>query len=84
MTSAWLYYNPLTRDLIVKREPFLYQIPYLDPTTGDTDILIVYGEQIQLPIWEWVKTTEGYTYAGWQQRVYDITDCVTEGNHDPK
>ena len=83
MSLAWLYYNPFTHELIVKREPLPYQFPHTDMSTGEVDIIFIYGEQIYIPQWDWVKTKGDSTLAGWQNRVYDITDYVADGKLNP-
>ena len=84
MTTAWLYFNPYTNKLIVKRDPAPHQFPYIDNATGEEEILIIYGQEIVVPVWDWVTVKDGVTSACWQNRIYDITDCVADGKQNPK
>jgi len=88
---GWLYINPITNAMIIKRDPcLLFPVSYINIKTGETDIIYVQGQQISVPVWDWVKSENGTTRASWNGRIFDITDYVdptenpNDGKHDPK
>lgn len=74
--TIWVYTSPIESCLIVKRQPFQYQIQSLDIASAHTVVQYVPGYQIPMPHWDWiyVDTCRLRVYAGFLDKQYDITD----------
>ena len=69
--TVWVY--PEGNIMIVKRYPYSYHIPKMD-LYGNIEYEIKNGVSMPLPQWDWVQMYQGLKLAGFQGRIYEISD----------
>lgn len=74
MTTMWIYEDINRRCYIAKRDPIFHYVPRLNMKTGEIDIHISQGIEINIPKWEWIQTKNEIIWGKYAGIVYDITD----------
>ncbi len=73
--NIWIY--PYESIYVAKKRPYMHHIASMD-MYGQPEYRILPGVMIQVPLWEWVrKEHNGLVYAGFQNKVYEISDILS-------
>jgi hypothetical protein len=72
--NVWIF--PVENQFIVKRNASFHKQTRLDLCTGFPYIELIQGFPAVLPTWEWTQKVGDEWFAGYQGRIYNISDIA--------
>ncbi len=74
MSTIWVYKPAHLEYFVAKQHPFGFHIPTLDQS-GRTSFNIIQGIPMPMPNkWDWKRSEQGLAFAGFDGKIYQITD----------